>query len=76
MPNRRSHDHIGQLTQKLGIRIGESTASLVIKNLEKLADADYTISQIDKIVTKVINDPKFRNNFLKNPLNAAKTIIR
>ncbi|MHA1271692.1 MAG: hypothetical protein ACTSPY_18010 [Candidatus Helarchaeota archaeon] len=76
MPNRRAHDHIGQIRQKLGIRIGADAATLVIENLKKLADADYTIQQIDKIVSKVINDPRFRTTFLKNPLSAAKNILR
>ncbi len=66
MPNRRAHDHIGQLRQKLSIRIGKSTTDQVINNLKKLADANMSVSDIDKIVTKVLNDPKFRTLFIKN----------
>lgn len=74
MPNRRAHDHIGQLTQKLGIRIGDDTASQVIANLKQLADANITVSQIDKIVNKVINDPKFLNQFVQNYKTAIRSL--
>jgi hypothetical protein len=75
-PNRRAHDHIGQLAPKLGIRIGNEPAELVIKNLEKLADADYTIKEIDIIINKVIADPKFRTLFLKDCFRAANQLVR
>jgi hypothetical protein len=74
MPNRRTHDHIGQIRQKLGIRIGIDTATQVISSLGKLADANITISDIDKIVTKIINDPKFLTLFLKDYQSAIKTL--
>ena len=74
MPNRREHDHIGQLRQKLGIRIGRSTASKVITNLKELADLNITIQQIDKIVTNVINNSKFLDKFITNAKQAAASI--
>ena len=70
MPNRRAHDHIGQLTQKLSIRIGTSAVTPVIENLKKLANLDVSISSIDKVVTKILNEPKFRTLFIKDMKSA------
>lgn len=77
MPNRRAHDHIGQLTQKIGIRIGADSATQVITNVRKLIDLHsdaITISDIDRLVTKVINDPKFRTLFVDDFRTAAESI--
>jgi hypothetical protein len=74
MPNRRAHDHIGNIRQKLGIRIGLDAATQAIKNLKTLADANITIGDIDKIVTKIVNDPKFLTQFLNNYKSAIKTL--
>ena len=73
MPNRRAHDHIGQLTQKLGIRIGDAAVK-VINQLKNLVNTNITVNQIDKIVDKVISDPKFLNLFIKDSTKAAMTI--
>ncbi|MHA1131466.1 MAG: hypothetical protein ACTSQI_21655 [Candidatus Helarchaeota archaeon] len=75
MPNRRAHDHIGQIRQKLNIRVGHDTTSQIISNLKELAESPtLSISDIDKIVTKVINDPKFRALFIKDFKSAAKNL--
>jgi hypothetical protein len=74
MPNRRAHDHIGNIRQKLGIRIGLDAATKAISNLKTLADANITIGDIDKIVTKIVNDPKFLTQFLNNYKSAIKTL--
>jgi len=74
MPNRRAHDHIGQIRNKIRKRIEIDSSKQVIANLEKLADANVTESDIDKIVTKLIDDPKFLAQFLKNYKSAVKTL--
>ncbi len=66
MPNRRAHDHIGQLRPTLSMRIDKPTVGIIIENLKKLANADVSVSSIDKIVTKILNDTKFRTLFVKN----------
>ncbi|MBD3226725.1 MAG: hypothetical protein GF329_00930 [Candidatus Lokiarchaeota archaeon] len=76
MPNRRAHDHIGNLVPKLNIRIGLESSEQIIKNLEKLADVNFTITEIDKIVNKIIKDAKFRTSFMKDYLGAAKSLVR
>jgi len=76
MPNRRAHDHIGQIRNKIRKRIEIDSTKQVIANLEKLADANanLTESDIDKIVTKLIDDPKFLAQFIKNYKSAVKTL--
>ncbi len=74
MPNRRAHDHIGNLRQKLGIRIGDASTTQVINNLKTLANANISIRDIDKIVNKVISDPKFRTLFIKDYKSAIRTL--
>jgi hypothetical protein len=76
MPNRRAHDHIGQIRQKLGIRIGADAVAAVISNLKSLVDSapKITIADIDKIVNKIITDTKFRGIFIKDFRGAVKTL--
>ena len=70
MSNKSAYNYIDQLTQKLSIRIGTSAVTPVIENLKKLANLDVSISSIDKVVTKILNEPKFRTLFIKDMKSA------
>ena len=69
MPNRREHDHIGQIFRDVGLP-GDRVL-LMIQTLDKV-ESKLTDQQFDAVVAKLAKDGKFRALFLEKPLISLK----
>lgn len=65
MPNRREHDHIGQIFREGGIAGNQIPA--YIETLNKV-ESKLTDRQFDAVVSRLAKDSKFRAAFLKDPM--------
>ena len=71
MPNRRAHDHIGQL-RVAGIR--EKEISQIIANMEAIVKQGISLADLEKVARNLVKNSKFKASFLKDPMDAVSQI--
>ena len=71
LPNRRAHDHIGQL-RVAGIR--EREISKIIASMEALVKKGLSLRDLELVAKNLVKDRKFKEAFLNDAFDAVGKI--
>lgn len=64
MPNRRPHDHIGQLK---AAGISEKEIKVIVANMERLVKGGLSLRNLETVAQTIINNSSFKEKFIKDP---------